>query len=104
MLRLAFGWWNTSLSPTSHKDCATAQEIEVADIVSSVLLNDYSIDCLALGEVSKNDLFRLTQLINGSSYSIIDATTKDGKISFDLGIIFNQEKMREVGEGGFSII
>jgi hypothetical protein len=93
LFQLRFGWWNTSLSPISKTNRATSDEIEIADNLIVKLLNEYFIDCLALGEISNIDINRISSKINKTDYAIIDATKKDGRVMFDLGIIYNKTKM-----------
>ena len=94
-MRLAFAWWNTSLSPTRRPNRAGAEDMKVVVDVVSTLLNVLSVDCLGLGEVCSEDLRRIRDELDASEFSIVDGTERIQRTSFDLGVIFRNSKLRE---------
>jgi hypothetical protein len=87
--RLIFAWWNTGLSPPGGRPRDTDHDFQVAANIVKVLLQEYQVDFLGLGEVTKFDLDRLTNDIRPSHYSLYDGTLKEGRLQFDTGAIFN---------------
>ena len=95
--RMTFGWWNTSLSPLG-KERADQKHKEIAGDVVKSLINDLKIDCLALGEITNNDLLSLKDACASKKLAIYDGTLREGKLQFDTGIIYDPERLRIVGE------
>ena len=58
---LLLGWWNTSLSPVG-KQRADARSQQIAEAVVKILIDIEGLDCLALGEVTSEDLRNLKNL------------------------------------------
>jgi len=92
MERIVFGWWNTSLSPVGIERADEAHKIIAGDIVKW-LINDLNVDCLALGEITADNLSFLREYSNNKSFSSYDGTLKDGKLQFDTGVIYNSERL-----------
>jgi len=57
-MRITFAWWNTSLSPLGRRR-ATPDQRAVAGKVVKFLAVTARVDCLALGEVTAEDLHGL---------------------------------------------
>lgn len=93
-MKLGFGWWNTSLSPTKNKNRSSPEQKEVAGNVVKRLLNNHSIDFLGLGEVSIQDINHLRTHINDNRYIFTKNIGENDDGGFDLGIVYNCEKLR----------
>ena len=89
---IRFGWWNTGLSPLA-KNRATSAQFKIATNVILQLLIVENIDCLALGEVTKEDLehFLINNPLN-NMFAIYDGTFKNGRLQFDTGMIYRKDK------------
>lgn len=90
--RIAFGWWNTSLSPVG-KDRSDENHKEIARTVVTSLMDDLGIDCLGLGEVTNADLSSMLAACKSDSLRIHEGTLKDGNLQFDTGVIYNQSRL-----------
>jgi hypothetical protein len=86
--RMVFGWWNTSLSPVG-RNRADDDHQEIATTVVRSLIDELGVDCLALGEVTNNDLSTMMAACKATSLSVYEGTLKEGRLQFDTGIIYN---------------
>jgi Endonuclease/Exonuclease/phosphatase family len=90
---LVLGWWNTSLSPSGRCQ-ATAEDLEVASNVVHFLITDWGIHCLALGEVTPDNLKMLRDRCGRSSdYSILSNAERVGRAQFETGILFDRRRL-----------
>lgn len=94
---LAFGWWNTGLSPALHPGRATAEQRGTAADIVQALLRAYSVDCLALGEVGPGDLDSLYGACDGDRYEVVDLPISPPRLPFDVALIVNREKLLTAG-------
>ncbi len=92
--RLTFAWWNTGLSP-SGKDRATEGDFREAARITTSLLRDYHVDCLALGEVTRKDLERLLDEPKQADLDLdlYDGTGRQGRSVFDVGAIYRSDRL-----------
>jgi hypothetical protein len=90
--RMVFGWWNTSLSPVG-RDRADDKHKTIAGNIIKWLINDLNVDCLALGEVTADDLKFLREYSDNKSFVSYDGTLKEGKLQFDTGVIYDLERL-----------
>src|ERR1043165_6463223 len=86
--RMAFGWWNTSLSPIG-KNRADDHHKEIAAKVVKSLIDDFRIDCLGLGEVTNTDLSSMMDACDTKTLGVYEGTLKRGRLQFDTGVIYN---------------
>jgi len=93
-MKLGFSWWNTSLSPSAKKNRSSPEQKMIAAQVIKTLLKNHSIDFLGLGEVSIQDINYLKTDINNSCYGFIESIDENNSVEFDLGIIYNREKLK----------
>jgi len=93
--QLTFGWWNTSLSPTGKKR-ADAEHQQIASSVVKMLIDDFKVDCLGLGEVTSDDLEFLRASCGSKSISTFDGTLKEGRLQFDTGMLYNRDRLTVV--------
>jgi len=54
-MRISFAWWNTGLSPLGRRR-ATPEQLAIAQRVVLYLATNIRVDCLALGEVTSEDV------------------------------------------------
>jgi hypothetical protein len=90
--QLRFGWWNTSLSPAG-KSRATAEEKEIAREIVRWLMDELQVDCLALGEVTQEDLEHLKDGCSKETLSVFNGTLKTGRLTFDTGLIYDRDRL-----------
>lgn len=90
--RVTFGWWNTGLSPTG-KTRANLQEKTIASEVIRYLAEDLRIDCLAIGEITPDDVADFGQRCDLSDYDFYDGTLKSGRLQFDTGLLYRKERL-----------
>lgn len=90
--KLVIAWWNTSLSPVRGKR-STSADVELATEVILELIRDLKVDCLALGEVTYDDLCAIKKSIGNKNYAIFDGTLKEGRLQFDTGAIYNTDRL-----------
>ena len=90
--RLVFAWWNTSLSPVG-KDRSDDNHKEIAGEIVKSLINELNVDCLALGEVTDENLQFLHKHIGNEAFSSYEGTLKQGRLQFDTGVIYNSDRL-----------
>jgi hypothetical protein len=90
---LTFVWWNTSLS---HPGVPHNSPEDRAFIVNYIceLFNNCSIDFLALGEISSQDLDDIINEMGNPYISTHDATHLDGKPHFDIGVLYDRRTLQ----------
>lgn len=89
--RRIFAWWNTSLSPRG-RNRTSASDLAIATDIVKYLLTELHVDCLALGEVSKQNLQHLHGELS-RNYKVYDGTLREGRVQFDTGAIFNSQRL-----------
>jgi hypothetical protein len=99
--RLVFGWWNTSLSPVGIDRSDTEQRTVAGEIVKG-LINDFKVDCLALGEVNGADLDFLCAYAGVESFRSFDGTLRTGRLQFDTGMIYDSNRLSIIDHKDFS--
>jgi len=92
MAGICFAWWNTSLSPPSRPNRASAQDREIAAAIVYQLAEHLPVDCLGLGEVTTQDLDFLCAPL-GSRFARYDGTLKAGRAQFDTALVYNWDRM-----------
>jgi hypothetical protein len=90
-MQISFAWWNTSLSPPNKPNRASKQQKDKALEIIEYLTQDKAIDCLALGEVTSDELIDVKKKLNLYEYELFDGTQKEGKLRFDTGVLFRKE-------------
>lgn len=89
--KIGIAWWNTSLSPPGkRKTQAKEQDRVVASDVVKALVRGEGIDCLALGEVTAEDLQYLLKSCALTDYTAFDGTLRLGRLQFDVGVLYNR--------------
>ena len=91
--KLTFAWWNTSLAPTRGKNNISDSDIEHAKKVIQHLINEHHASCIAIGEVNFNIIKELAESIVSGHYNFIEQTSKEGRLQFDTGIIYDKRKL-----------
>lgn len=91
-MHISFSWWNTSLSPVG-RDRATIEQKAFAFEVINNLISHAKIDCLALGEVTLEDIKWLMEKTELNGYNFCDGTLKVGRSQFDTGILYRKDTM-----------
>ncbi len=89
---IVIAWWNTSLSPMG-KSQANERERQIAAQIVNLLIDSVGVDCLAVGEVTRDDLEYLVNSCPVADITIFDGTHKAGRLQFDIGIIFNKRRL-----------
>ncbi len=93
---LVLGWWNTSLSPLG-KPRENARSEQIAQSVVNSLVDEDGVDFLALGEVSSSDLEMFSRSCGDGLFKIFDGTSREGRLRYDMGIIYNPSKFQVLG-------
>ena len=91
-MRISFAWWNTSLSPLGKRR-ATDKQKEVASEVIKYLTVNIGVDCLALGEVTVEDVEEIIKASKLEGYEFIDGTLKTDRLQFDTGLLYRKENL-----------
>jgi len=89
---LLLGWWNTSLSPVG-KQRADARSQKIAEAIVKILIDIEGLDCLALGEVTSEDLQNLKKSIDSTHYDVDWGEMRKSRLFFDVGIIYNTQRL-----------
>lgn len=90
--QIKFAWWNTSLAP-SAKSRSTPEQREVARAVITHLILQSGADFIALGEMSEEDFFFISDACRQDSYVFVSEITSAGRSHFDICYIYNSEKI-----------
>jgi hypothetical protein len=98
-LILGIAWWNTSLSPIRARHRAEEEDKQVAAGIVSSLIDSLQIDCLALGEVTSDELTYLLNSCSTQDYGIFDGTLKKESHLFDTGLIYNKSRLEIIDTG-----
>lgn len=101
-MRLSFAWWNSSLSPLG-KSRATNEQKSIALAVVRYLTEEVKVDCLALGEVTYDDLIAFKSELELQDYEIIDGTLKKERLNFDTGVIYRKSSLYFVSQESITI-
>jgi hypothetical protein len=92
---LGLSWWNTGLSPNGMPNTDNEKR-KVATNIISFLIKEYIIDCLAIGEVTTEDLRYIYDNSNLANYSFFDGAHKKGRLTFETGIIYNKQRLEKL--------
>ena len=95
MKQLAFAWWNTCLSPVRGRKPATDEDKEIALKVILQLIYEYQVDCLALGEVTPEDIIEIQRAGNFDSFGLHEPE-KHGRQQFDTGIFYRRGSFEKI--------
>jgi hypothetical protein len=99
--RMVFAWWNTSLSPVGNERSDDRHKEIAGNIVKS-LINDFHVDCLALGEVTDANLKFLLEKSDKKSLASFDGTHRQGKLQFDTGVIYDSDRLTIMDHESFT--
>lgn len=91
-MRMIFAWWNTSLSPLGRRRASVNQKKFAAEIITH-LITHMDVDCLALGEVTPEDIGDIASSVDLRSYALYDGTHKSGRLQFDTIVLYKKEKL-----------
>ncbi|NQS97637.1 MAG: endonuclease/exonuclease/phosphatase family protein [candidate division Zixibacteria bacterium] len=91
-MRISFAWWNTSLSPLA-KPRATPEQKSLAWSVIEYLTKHAKIDCLALGEITAEEVNEFINTGQLNDYEFYDGTFKSGRLRFDTGVLYRKEML-----------
>ncbi|GFO68036.1 hypothetical protein GMLC_16150 [Geomonas limicola] len=94
-MQISIAWWNTSLSPLGEQR-ATDEQKKIALDVVRYLTCDLNVDCLALGEVTLQDLNFFLNTLNLTNYAAYDGTVKEGRLQFDTGALYRTDSLHLV--------
>jgi len=94
-MRISFSWWNTSLSPLGRRR-ATGEQKAIAFEVIKYLVTQVGVDCLALGEVTVEDVEEMITSTGLNGYEFVDGTLNSGRLQFDTGLLYRKEKLQLV--------
>ena len=89
---LVLMWWNTSLSPLGRPRDPPADKAYVVTAISE-MFRTFRVDIFALGEVCSQDLREVHAAIGVPNVSLHDATTLHGKPQFDIGVLYNRNRL-----------
>jgi len=90
-MRLSFAWWNTALSPSGKPRANGEQKTFALDLLN-VLLTEFEIDFIALGEVCGDDVRFFRQgLIDG--FSIQGGNLEPSGIKFHTCFVWRKRKI-----------
>lgn len=92
-MHISLAWWNTSLSPLG-KPRATEDQMATAIEVVRYLTKTLQVDCLALGEITADDLNYFVTQIELGDYEFHDGTLKTGRLQFDTGVLYRKRTLR----------
>lgn len=98
-LILGIAWWNTSLSPIRARHRAEEEDKQIAAGIVNSLVDSLQIDCLALGEVTSDELTYLLNSCCTQDYGIFDGTLKKESHLFDTGLIYNKNRLEIIDSG-----
>jgi len=94
--RLAIAWWNTSLSHP-RQDKASEEDMSIAAGVVRLLLEIARVDCLALGEVTADDLDTLrTRSGSSPAFGVVCGRAGQDGRSQDTGIIYRKSRLEAI--------
>lgn len=88
-MRISLAWWNTSLAPLG-KSRATEEQINLALQMVTYLIKQMHIDCLALGEVTKEEISRFMELGQFEDYHFSDEIPKIGRLKHDTYVLYRK--------------
>ncbi|MCP1571646.1 hypothetical protein J2S30_000025 [Herbaspirillum rubrisubalbicans] len=92
-MKLAFVWWNTSLSRAAAPNRSTTLERSIAADLLALMCHDIRPDAICLGEISTEDIARLQDVWAAHGYSLIDGIRPVGRTSFDTCILFRTDTL-----------
>jgi hypothetical protein len=91
--RIKIAWWNTSIAPPGCCQRRDSDEGIVTEVIEHML--DDGVDFLALGEVDKLYMNKMTQCFAHSEFEILDLTTTErNRRFFDVGVIVNSKTIQ----------
>ena len=97
---ISIGWWNTSLRPAGRERSigteAKTRLLNVAACSIHNLLEEQHLDCLALGEVTRDALDEISGLVDLSEFETIASPKSTGRTSFDTAVIFRRSKLKQM--------
>lgn len=92
---LIFAWWNTGLSP--FRKASPEHHSAKSNAVQRILLQliTEGVDMIGLAEVNDGDIEEAQAFLKSSGYryEAIKGTKKIGKTCFDLGVLYNPQKI-----------
>lgn len=96
-MNVSLMWWNTSLSPAiaNNKNHNGDIESEAFSMLEH-FLHDLRFDLLCLGEVDSDVLGKIENRFAGGSYVVLDRCSRAGNTRFDIGVVYNKEKLEFV--------
>ena len=92
-MRLSFAWWNTSLSPLA-KPRATEEQKALALSVIEFLTKHVGVDCLALGEITAQEVNEFISIGELVDFEFYDGTFKSGHLQFDTVVLYRKETLK----------
>jgi hypothetical protein len=97
-LNIFLAWWNTSLSPPRNRKIPVSNNDKLlASQLINMFINKLHVDCLALGEVTADDLAYLLNACAVTDYSFVHANSEDKRLKFDTGLIYNKRRLQLEG-------
>ena len=94
-MRLSFAWWNTSLSPLA-KPRATEEQKALALSVIEFLTKHVGVDCLALGEITAQEVNEFISIGELVDFEFYDGTFKSGRLQFDTVVLYRKDRLKLV--------
>lgn len=94
--QIMFGWWNTSLSPPFPKERTEEEQQNLRATAGEIvrfLIETVGVDCMAVGEVTTDDLSYLCGNCGNDAFASFDGTLKEGKAQFDTGVLYNSKRL-----------
>lgn len=89
-MRISFAWWNTSLSPVGKRQASPEQRAVALQVITD-LTRYGQVDCLALGEVTSDDVKEFLYSGELSDYDFYDGTLRDGRLQFDTVVLYRKQ-------------
>ena len=90
-MKISFGWWNTSLSPTKDAKRALQEDKCMALVVISEFLVHRQIGVLGMCELSTADVVGLRSYCAAIGYEVLDGTSVIGRTTFDTCVIYRRD-------------
>ncbi|HDG1685944.1 TPA: endonuclease/exonuclease/phosphatase family protein [Kluyvera cryocrescens] len=89
---VSIAWWNTGLSPAAARDRVSEEDFNLAIMMIVKIMLQYDIDIFCLGEVSPQEIKKITFCAELLGYYVYDGTYSEGRIKHDLCAIVKTSK------------
>lgn len=94
---MVIAWWNIGPFPRDRSKTGDAKGNAILEVVR-YLIDTLAVDLLTLGEVTRDDLLALKAGCAKPTLSLYDGTTKNGRLQFDTGVLYDRERLEILNE------